>query len=95
MIPYLEFVREYKSVFLAAASQPSVFGIHQIAGKLYDDIFDPILERFGVVRQDRKYHMTFYLSGMYAVIQEWIGSHCKEDIGYIADLLISFIRPHS
>lgn len=94
LMPYLEFVRECKSVFLAAASQPGVFGTRKIVGRLYDDIFDPILERFGVERQDRRYQMAFYLSGMYAVLREWIGNHCKEDIGYIADLLIRFIHPN-
>ncbi len=92
--PYLEFVRENKSVFIAAASQPGALGTNQILGKLYDNIFNPILARFGIAQQDRKYHMAFYLNGVYAVIREWICNNCKEDIGDIADLLIRCIRPH-
>lgn len=94
LVPYLEFVRERKSVFEAVATQPDVLGTNKMVSKLYHDIFDPILERFGVAKQDRKYQMAFYLSGVYAVIREWLCNNCKEDIHYIAHLIICCIRPH-
>lgn len=94
LTPYLEFVRDYQAVFLAAAQQPGVLGINRIVRRLYDEIFEPILARFGVLQQERRYQMTFYLSGMYAVIREWICNGCKEDVPGIANILINCIRPH-
>ncbi len=41
-------------------------------------IFTPILERFHVPPEDRAYMMSFYISGLIAVINEWLKNDCKD-----------------
>lgn len=93
LVPYLEFVKEHKSVFAAFASQPAVFNTSAIFGNLYDEVFNPILTRFSVPAEEKQYRLVFSLNGIYAVIQEWMKSGCRENSEYIAGLLIDFI-PH-
>lgn len=87
LIPYLEFVKENKRIFTAIAMQPAAFRTSITFHKMYDEIFDPILTRFNIPPEEKKYKITFYLNGMYAVIQEWIKGGCKESTNDIAELL--------
>ena len=93
LLPYLQFVREHSYAFLAVANQPGVFSTKQISEMLHTRLFDPILDRYGVAPSDRKYMMTFFLNGVYAVILQWLRGGCKESNEQIAALLISCIRP--
>ena len=65
--------------------------------KYFDDmfvkLFDPILERFHVETAERKYILAFHISGMHAVIMEWLKGGCPEPMEYIAGLLIKYILP--
>lgn len=93
LVPYLEFVKENKKVFLAAASQPVTLKTGESFHKLYSEIFEPIMIRFQIPEQERKYRVAFSLNGMYAVIMTWIKGGCAEEIDYIADLLIQYVNP--
>lgn len=94
LLPYLEFVKDNKKVFLAAASQPVAFRTQQIFNTLYDHIFSPILSRYDVSEQDKKYMLAFYLNGIYAVITVWIQNGCKDEISHIIKLIIAFVQPY-
>lgn len=87
LTPYLEFVKENSRVFRAVAFQPTVFQTNTIFNKMYDEILNPILSRFNMTEEDKKYSLAFYLNGSYAVVQEWIKGGCVEDINYIVELL--------
>lgn len=91
LLPYLEFVKENKKLFLAVSSQPVAFNVNATFHKMYDEIFEPILERFHINGRDRQYQLAFYLNGMYAVIQAWVKGGCMDETEYICDLLIKCI----
>ena len=55
---------------------------------LHKNIFEPILNRFLVPKNEQKYMMSFYLSGMGALMIEWIKNDCKEDIQTIINILL-------
>lgn len=93
LIPYLEFVRENKKVFMAVALQPYVLKTNEIFNKLNDDVFAPILKRFCISEKEGKYRLAFGLNGIYAVIMLWIKEGCTEDIDYITQLLIKCLNP--
>lgn len=92
IIPYLSFISEHKKVFMVAISQPIMIKINHSFDKLYNEIFDPILERYQVDKDKRKYILSFYINGLHSIIIEWIRNGCKEDVKDISDLMISCIN---
>lgn len=94
IIPYLEFVKENKRIFNVALSQPKAFRVSMIFDNMFNDYITHIMARFSIPEQDRRYMLTYYLSGMNAVVMAWVRGGCKEDIQYIADFLIKCVRPY-
>lgn len=90
IIPYLEFLMEYKQLFITAVEKPSVFGVGKYFDELYAEVFNPILGHFHIDERERKYILAFHISGMHAIIIEWIKGGCRESMQYIADLLIKY-----
>ncbi len=70
LIPFLNFVKDNKKVFIAATREPVVFRVQNTFQKLYSEIFEPILDRFGVTDWKKNYMMMFFLRGTYSVIIE-------------------------
>lgn len=87
-IPYLEFLKEHKEVFMAALEQKEVFNVEQTFNRLYSKLFSPILERYGVPDAEKRYVLKFYVSGVHAIAIEWLSGGCKEEIPFIADLIV-------
>ena len=88
LLPYLEFLKENKAIYKIAYSQPNVFKEQYVVNYLHKNIFEPILNRFLVPKNEQKYIMSFYLSGMGALMIEWIKNDCKEDIQTIINILM-------
>lgn len=88
LLPYLEFLKENKAIYKIAYSQPNVFKEQYVVNYLHKNIFEPILNRFLVPKNEQKYIMSFHLSGMGALMIEWIKNDCKEDIQTIINILM-------
>lgn len=95
IVPYLEFVKKSKRIFIAALLQPKAFKVNNTFDSLFNNYINHIMARFNIPEQDRKYMLTYYLSGMNSLIMSWVVNGCKEDIDHIAKLLIDCVRPHS
>lgn len=87
LLPYLEFLKENKAIYKIAYSQPNVLKEKDIVDYLHKNIFEPILDRFSVPKNEQEYMMSFYLSGMSAVMIEWIKNDCKEETQTIVNIL--------
>lgn len=87
LLPYLEFLKENKAIYKIAYSQPNVLKEQLVINHLYKNIFEPILDRFLVPKNEQRYMLSFYLSGMSAVMIEWIKNDCKEEIQTIVNIL--------
>lgn len=94
IIPYLEFLYENRQIFMTAVEKPAVFGVVKQFDKMYNSIFDPILERFKVEQCEKKYILAYHISGMHAIIIEWVKNGCTESVQYIAELLIKYTSPY-
>ena len=92
LIPFLNFVKDNKKVFIAATREPVVFRVQNIFQKLYSEIFEPILDRFGVTDWKKNYMMMFFLRGTYSVIIEWVKNDCKESVSEISELLTDLVN---
>ena len=88
LLPYLEFLRANKAIYKIAYSQPNVFKEQYVLNHLHKNIFEPILNRFLVPKNEQKYMMSFYLSGIGALMIEWIKNDCKEDMQTIISILL-------
>ena len=52
MRPYLSYIRDYRSTFSVALKNNHTFGFEQIYDRMFDNIFNPILERFGYPKKE-------------------------------------------
>ena len=87
LYPYLLFIKENRRVFFAVLSQPTTFDSNIIFQRLFDNIFNPILDRFHYPRDEQNYVMMFYLNGITAIITEWLKDDCKKSIEEITNII--------
>jgi len=85
--PYLSFIKENQRLFSAVLSQPGTFDSGAIFQRLFDNIFNPILDRFHYPRDEQHYVMMFYLNGITAIICEWLKEGCRKSIEEISTVI--------
>ena len=89
--PYLLYIKENKSVFSTVLLHSVSFGFNEIFQRLYDNIFNPILERYNYPATDRKYAMMFYLNGITAIVTEWLKDGCEKTIEEVSQIIYGCI----
>jgi len=89
--PYLLYVKENKMVFLTALLHSDSFGFSETFQKLYEYVFNPVLERFNYPIADRKYAMMFYLNGITAIVTEWLKDGCEKTIEEVSEIIYGCI----
>ena len=89
--PYLSYIKENMLVFSTVLLHADSFGFKEIFQKLYENVFNPILERFDYPTADRKYAMMFYLNGITAVVKEWLKDGCKKTIEEVSQIIYECI----
>lgn len=87
LAPYLTYIKEHRRVFRATVEQASVLRMIDAYQKLSCHVFIPILNRFGVPPEDQKYVMQFHISGLMAIINEWLKDDCKDSIEHIISVM--------
>ncbi|MBR3845232.1 MAG: TetR/AcrR family transcriptional regulator [Clostridia bacterium] len=87
IIPYLTFIKDNRRIFKTSLKEFGSMGFDRVYEKMYRYIFDPILERFGYSEQSRPYVMKFYLSGITAIVMEWIENGCEDDIDTMSEII--------
>lgn len=78
--PYLEFICENRTLYRAALDHPAVFRTEETYERMFHGIFDRILDRFAVPQEERHYRMKFYLSGIEAIVEEWLRTGCADSV---------------
>ena len=89
--PYLSYIKENRLVFSTVLLHADSFGFNEIFQRLYENIFNPILERFNYPVADRKYAMMFYLNGITAVVTEWLKDGCEKTIEEVSRIIYECI----
>lgn len=87
ILPYLNFVLENRRAYRAMHSNAGVFGVEQTFGRMFSEIFSPILSRFGVDDARHEYMMSFYRQGLTAVVMRWVDRDCAEPPEEIAEII--------
>ena len=89
--PYLSYIKDNKRVFSTVLLHSVSFGFSEIFQRLYENIFNPILERYNYPTADRRYAMMFYLNGITAVVTEWLKDGCEKTIEEISKIIYGCI----
>ena len=88
LAPYLTFVKDNRKLFRLMHDKHDVLGAEKMYRKWYEEIFSPILTRFGVSEEEQPYIMIFYMKGLLGLVTEWVRTDCEMPI----DELITIIR---
>lgn len=89
--PYLTFIKENQKTFRVAMKEFHSMNFQGFYNKMFCNIFDPILRRFRVPENERPYMMKFYLSGIAAIITEWVETGCADNIETIIKIIAECI----
>ena len=87
LTPYLTYVKDHKEVFATALSHNKTLGFEIVYRRMFENIFNPILDRFNYPEKDRQYVMMYYLNGINAIITEWLKNDCNKSIKEISDII--------
>lgn len=87
--PYLTFIFENKKLFLTSLSNADSLRLTESYDKMFTHILSPILDRFEIPENKKKYIITFYINGIIAVIREWLKNDCLDSIDFIIHIIES------
>jgi len=87
LLPYLTYIKERKEIFGTAVRHVKTLGFEEIYEKMFRHIFNPILDRFHYSADQRKYVMVYYLSGINAIVTEWIRNGCDKSAEEISRII--------
>lgn len=85
--PYLTYIRDNAEVFSTALAHTKSFGFEAVFARLFEHVFDPILERFHYPAGDRLYVMQFYLNGINALVGQWLKEGCERPVEEMSCLI--------
>lgn len=89
--PYLTFIKENQRLFKTSLNQLGSMNFDGVYDRMFKHIFTPILSKFHVPENEHPYMMKFYLSGVTAVVMEWIDNGCMDDMNSIVNILTECI----
>lgn len=87
LAPYLNYIKEHRRLFRTATENAAVLGLGKSYDRMFRYVFTPILDRYSVPQQDRRYVMAFYIQGLMAIISEWLRNDCADPTAYVVELI--------
>ena len=91
LTPYLTFIKENRRIFRLAIKQFHVMNMDKVYNEMFKYIFEPILMEFGVPSKERTYIMKFYLTGVFAIVLEWIEGNCEEELDFVIKIIMDCV----
>ncbi len=89
--PYLTFIKENRRLFKTSLRHLGTMNFDRVYDKMFRYIFNPVLDRFRFPEKNREYILKFYLVGITAVVMEWLGNDCREEIDDITRIIIDCV----
>ncbi len=87
LTPYLNYIEQHKRLFCTVTENSEVLGLEKSYDRMFYHVFTPILDRYGIPQQDRRYIMAFYIQGLMAIISEWLRNDCADSIEYVVGVI--------
>lgn len=85
--PYLTFIKENRRLFKVCIKEFHSMNMGEIYGKMFEHIFSPILALFHVCEAKRSYMMKFYLTGVFAIVMEWLDKDCSDSMNTVIEVI--------
>lgn len=90
--PYLEFIRAHRTLYRTAVKNPVTFRTEEVYEQMFRHVFNGILDRFSVPEEERHYRMKFYLSGIAAIVEEWLREDCADSVERIMSVILHCVE---
>lgn len=87
LLPWLNFVKENRHVYKAIHVQMDAFGVERTYRDYFQNVFSPILSRYGVAEERHEYIMEFYRHGLVAVMLKWVEDDWRESPAEIGEIM--------
>ena len=87
LVPYLTFIKDNQRLFRVSIKQFNSLNMDEVYGRMFKHIFNPILEHFKVPEKERAYVMKFYLTGIFAIVMEWLDKNCSDDMATVIKVI--------
>ena len=91
LVPYLTFIKENSLVFKVAINHFDSMNMNEVYDRMFTHIFNPILAQFKVPEEERNYVIKFYLTGIFAIVKEWLDKDCSDSMDLIIRIIIDCI----
>ena len=91
LTPYLTFIKDNQRLFKVSIKQFRSMHMDEVYSKMFEHIFSPILARFCIPEVEHTYVMKFYLTGIFAIIMEWLDKRCSDDLKTIIRIIINCV----
>ena len=91
LTPYLTFIKENQRIFKTSLRHLGSMNFDKVYNKMFEFIFNPVLDRFKFPEHEREYVLKFYLTGITAIVMEWLKNNCKEPIEDITRIIIECV----
>ena len=92
LIPYLEFMKMNKRVMKMIHKRPILFKNENVYKQMCEELFFPIISRFGVPKEEQVFRLEFFTRGIAAVIYKWIELDCEMPIEKIMKIIIESVN---
>ena len=95
LLPYLRFIRDNKRVYRAAFRNLAGMQAYARYEHLKNHSLGPILARFEIPPESRRYYIAYYVEGIIAIVKEWLRRDCIDEVESISDIIENCVRPGS
>lgn len=87
LVPYLNYISDHKRLFETAMNNAGALRLDKTYAQMFRHVFAPILDRFDVPEKERGYLMAFYMSGMMALVSEWLKDDCSDSVEVVISIM--------
>ena len=87
LTPYLTHIKDNREIFSVALQNAKLLGFEKVYKNMFENVFDPVLNRFGFVREDRKYVMLYYVNGINAIVVQWLNDDCQKSTDEVIGII--------
>lgn len=91
LTPYLTYVKDNQKIFRTCLKHLNSLNFNTMYNNMVKHIFNPVLARFNFPENEREYILKFYLTGITAVVTEWLNKNCADSIDSIIRIIIQCV----
>lgn len=94
LIPYLTFIKENKDLFLVYIENSSTFSKNTF-DNIFENLINPIFKKYNIRDDAVTFYLSkYYLTGVTAIVAEWVRKDCQDDIILICEIIMLAVRPN-